>query len=163
MDDEDREAIIATFRSDGGGLAYVIGMDHLERSHCYTFGWSVSFDLPELIAFGTQAMVFRVMPEAFDAFVDAVDGGIAIEDGACWPVQVNGHDLVGRFVDQSRIDAALFDNALLCRDAGLAGLPPAYQLFWADEAGRYPWQEGCSDFCRALQPLLYLPLTLPPT
>lgn len=34
---------------------------------------------------------------------------------------------------------------------------PLLQCFWSDEEGRFPWDEGCSDYARDAQPLLYLP------
>jgi len=33
---------------------------------------------------------------------------------------------------------------------------PLMQCFWSDERGRFPWDEGCADYCRAWQPPLYL-------
>jgi hypothetical protein len=32
---------------------------------------------------------------------------------------------------------------------------PAWQCFWPDEDGFYPWQEECSQDVRQLQPLLF--------
>jgi hypothetical protein len=34
---------------------------------------------------------------------------------------------------------------------------PLLQCFWSDEEGRFPWEEGCSEYAREAQPLLYLP------
>jgi hypothetical protein len=33
---------------------------------------------------------------------------------------------------------------------------PLYQCFWSDELGRFPWEKGCSAYCREGQPLLFL-------
>ncbi|WP_404481976.1 DUF4262 domain-containing protein [Novosphingobium sp. BL-52-GroH] len=156
--EEERRAVIETFEKDGGGMAFVIGIDHLERSHCHTYGWSINFGLPELVAFGVQATALRVAPQVFDLVVDAIEDGRALEDGQVWPIEWNGHDIVGRFVNPGRLTEDLFEHALICRDnAGSIGPMPVYQLFWADENGRFPWDEGCSDFCRSMQPLLYEP------
>jgi hypothetical protein len=32
---------------------------------------------------------------------------------------------------------------------------PLLQCFWSDERGRFPWNEGCSEYCREWQPLLF--------
>lgn len=33
---------------------------------------------------------------------------------------------------------------------------PLLQCFWSDEMGLFPWEDGCSDFCREWQPMLFL-------
>lgn len=33
---------------------------------------------------------------------------------------------------------------------------PLLQCVWSDQRGRFPWEEGCSDYCRLAQPLLFL-------
>jgi hypothetical protein len=33
---------------------------------------------------------------------------------------------------------------------------PLLQCFWSDEMGRFPWDKGCSEYCRAWQPLMFL-------
>jgi hypothetical protein len=32
---------------------------------------------------------------------------------------------------------------------------PLLQCFWSDENGLFPWDDGCSDYARDAQPLLY--------
>ncbi|MGA9352382.1 MAG: DUF4262 domain-containing protein [Terriglobales bacterium] len=32
---------------------------------------------------------------------------------------------------------------------------PVLQCFWPDKHGKYPWEDGCSDFVRTAQPLLF--------
>lgn len=32
---------------------------------------------------------------------------------------------------------------------------PLLQCFWSDEYGLFPWDEGCSEYAREAQPLLY--------
>ncbi|CAL9379960.1 MULTISPECIES: DUF4262 domain-containing protein [Streptomyces] len=34
---------------------------------------------------------------------------------------------------------------------------PIAQLFWPDKAGRFPWEEEAEEYCRASQPLLWIP------
>jgi hypothetical protein len=34
---------------------------------------------------------------------------------------------------------------------------PITQLFWPDKEGRFPWDEGAEPYCRASQPLLWIP------
>lgn len=34
---------------------------------------------------------------------------------------------------------------------------PAVQLFWPDRDGRFPWDDKVQEYCRASQPLLWLP------
>jgi hypothetical protein len=36
---------------------------------------------------------------------------------------------------------------------------PLIQCFWADDKGRFPWDEGCEDYVKNSQPLLFVPRT----
>jgi hypothetical protein len=34
---------------------------------------------------------------------------------------------------------------------------PLLQCFWPDKQGRFPWDEGCNDYVKRSQPLLFMP------
>jgi len=33
---------------------------------------------------------------------------------------------------------------------------PLLQCFWPDKRGRFPWNDGCSEYVRSVQPLLFI-------
>jgi len=34
---------------------------------------------------------------------------------------------------------------------------PLVQCFWPDKESRLPWEDGCDDYVKNAQPLLYIP------
>jgi hypothetical protein len=153
--------IIETCQKEGGGRSYVLDPENAQPSYCVTYAWSINFDLPEMIAFGTSQMALRSLAPMFDGVIDLIEAGTPLEDGQRWPILENGQSVVGRFVHASHLGDAYFADARFCR--GLAEMTepmPVYQLFWPDDEGRFPWDAQCDGFCRRLQPLLFEPAAL---
>ena len=55
MDDEQKhkQHLIEMCQKDGGGRSYVIDPVNEVPSYCVSYGWSINFGLPEMIAFGS--------------------------------------------------------------------------------------------------------------
>lgn len=153
--DEHEQHVRATFEADGAG--YTIKMDPSGETPSYlvTYGWSISYELPEIIIFGDHLMIGNLL-RLHNEMIDALEGMATIIDDQRWPMQWGGQQVAGRFVNPAHVTPRFFGDALLCRElAGASSPMPAYQLFWPDENGRFPWERGCAQISRALQPLLF--------
>lgn len=154
--DEDEQRIATAIEEKGGDLSFFIDPSDDTPSRCYSFGWSLSFGMPEMVAFGCARAAMSVLPGMFDAVVDLMEAGMPVEDGQRWPME-DGRYCIGRFVDPLNVTSALFPDALTAaRLAGSEDPVPMYQLFRPDEDERFPWSPDASEATRRQQPLLYL-------
>ena len=102
-------------------------------------------------------MAMRSLAPMFDMVIDRIEEG-ALEDGQSWSIG-DGQTVIGRFVHASHLGDDYFSDARFVREVGEVTDPlSAYQLFWPDERGRYPWDDEGEDSCRRLQPLLFEPV-----
>ncbi|PSJ38861.1 hypothetical protein C7I55_16165 [Sphingomonas deserti] len=142
-----------TFEKDGSGFTVFMGLD-AAPSYLVTYGFFATYGLPEIIVFGDKFMLDTLL-RLYNEMIDALENLISFRDDQHWPMKCDGHHVVGRFVEASNVTADRFGDAQFCHQlAGISKPIPAYQLFWPDENGRFPWERGCSEVCRSLQPLL---------
>ena len=155
--------VFETFKKSGAGFSYVRVEDESSPSYLVTYGWSVNFGLPEFIIFGEPIML-RELQRIYDELIIAADALPSIEDFQRWPIEFRGHSLVSVKVDPTNVTSDWFEEALWHRKrAGLSEEEmPAYQLFWPDRGGNWPWNEGRFPVThRWLQPPLYEPNVRP--
>lgn len=121
----------------------------------YSIGFWETLCTPELIVFGLDPdLSYQMLSLMFEE----LRGGATLADGARWPL-LAGHDCVSRRVEPSRITRDHFNSALWYREhrSGDRGLE-AFQLFWPEaQSGLFPWEKGCGEAVRALQPRLDQP------
>lgn len=153
--DEHQQHVKATFEEDGAGYTINLASSGEAPSYLVTYGWTISYELPELIIFGDRLMIQNLL-RLHNEMIDALDGMETISDDQRWPMQWGGHPVAGRFVHPAHVTRRWFGDALMCRElVGASGPMPAYQLFWPDESGRFPWERGSAEISRVLQPLLF--------
>lgn len=120
--------------------AYTIGMADA--------GW------PELISFlPTSDMAANLLHEAQDHMRS---GRLVPQDGLRW--RDDNVECCWRRVHESQyLGLNVFRLAKLRHEQRLGRREPidAYQIFLADNEGRYPWQAGCHAAVSAVQPLLF--------
>jgi len=126
----------------------------------YTLGLPESFDCPELIGFSTSVTDAAKL-------VDFVREGVqeqrlSLRDGLRWRFGEGERDEVClRQVDESQyLGFGWFALAKEYRHrrTGRRQLVRAFQVFLPDFSCRYPWEHGCDELSRAMQPRLYLPM-----
>ena len=145
------------FEKHGGGDTFVQGEAGRWPTFLATYGWSVSYGLPEFIVFGSVPQA-PAWGEWLDHIATSTEPGSEVADAQVWPMTVSGRPVISRMVHPSNFTDDWFEDALLCRY--IVGEPPltyAHQLFWPDRFGKYPWTWGASDTTRWIQPPLYRP------
>lgn len=119
-----------------GDWGYSIGLWHTLRS-------------PEVSVFGLPAQTTMRVANA---------AGVAIRDGD--PLQLGGRRgdvLEGYDVAVRPVDPSWYSDFFGAGIDFYQSPPlPIVQVFWPDKAGRFPWEEGADEHCRAVQPLLWL-------
>jgi hypothetical protein len=113
---------------------------------------------PEFIVFGLPADMSHLL--LWQVFCQIRDQGTAPVEGARWSDLVHSFECVSRPVDASHLTEARFEQSLWYRRhrAGPRAGIEVQQLFWPSRLdGRYPWESGCAQSVRDLQPALYLP------
>lgn len=133
-----------------------------ERDHGPSFAYSVGFEdslnCAEFIVFGLPNNLMHSM--LWSVFRQIRESGVNPEEGRRWSGVLEGHDCISRTVHPSQIEREYFNSALWYRSYTGRSLESAraFQLFWpAARDKRFPWETGCPQELRDLQPLLYLP------
>ncbi len=127
---------------------------------CFTYsvGFIETLKCPEFIVFGLPAKLAHSM--LWIVFRKIRDGAAELGDGRRWSGLLSGHDCISRIVHPSQVIREHFNSALwFARHKGLTSdRVNAFQLFWPGaQQGLFPWEHGCVQEVRDLQPPLYLP------
>jgi len=155
VDDYERN-ILNNAERHGWFCSYVFDPDQEDPGFAYTVGFTESLAAPECIMFGLgQEIMHLALWEIFRQ----VKAGKALEDGARWGGLLEGFDCISRAVHPTNIKREYLNSAMwFWRHSGQDGLVPVYQIIWPGAVdGLFPWEEGCAELVRDLQPPLYLP------
>jgi len=127
----------------------------------YSAGFWESASGPEVIMFGVPAIYANGF--LAEAHRQLKGGELTPTDMAPWTLE-DCPAMAWRAVHPSQIRREFFNVAIWYRErqgAGRAGLR-AYQLFFTDTGGKFPWEDGFDEDYRPYQPRLYLPYAGPP-
>jgi len=134
----------------------VFDPDGKDPSFTYSIGFTSSVGAPEFIVFGLDTELMHSM--LWEVFRQLKEGKPAV-DGSHWVEVLEGVDCVARAVQTDNISPENLNSAIwYWKHTGHEGVPPAMQLVWPGKLdGLFPWDEGCDEYVRNLQPPLYLP------
>lgn len=154
MVDEYEQRIIDNV-AEHGWFCLSVGAGDDRPGFSYSVGFWETLKTPELIVFGLPFKLMHSM--LWSAFRQVKSGSSKIEDGARWSELIDGFDCVSRPVHRTQITRDTFNSALwyLRHRTGSDQYLDAYQLFWPGRSdGLYPWEGGCSEIVRQIQPQL---------
>jgi len=123
-------------------------------SFAYSTGFPDLFGQPEVIVFG---LPIQGMATMIGRLSDQCRDGLHMNDG----LQVTGllpnHPCILRAVKPENIVGDYFHFAMWYRQRQTGtDMTEAFQIIWPGaKTGLFPWDAGCSDEVRALQPALY--------
>jgi hypothetical protein len=131
--------------------------DH-EPPFLYSAGLMQTCDHPELIVFGLDPEDAHAL---LSALVCAIRAGQSFSKPGVYTLHIGGADhRVGcRCVDPTQHPLYLGFAMGYCRYTGHAGELEAVQAFWADSAGKFPFEIGCDLDVFRLQPRLDVALS----
>lgn len=122
----------------------------------YSIGFWESVSAPEFLIYGLpRSLMHNMLWELYRQ----IKGGLRIEDGARVGDMLEGFDCIIRPIHPSHlrkhVGSALWYRRLKQGDDKELR---AWQVFWpGTQQGLFPWEAGCVEEVRQLQPLLYLP------
>ena len=134
----------------------VFDPDGEDPSFTYSIGFTSSVKGPEFIVFGLNTELMHSM--LWEVFRQLEDGKSPTE-GSRWINVLEGVDCVARAVHPTNIIPEYLNSAIwFWKHIGHEGVPPVMQLIWPGKLdGLFPWDDGCDEAVRELQPALYLP------
>jgi len=141
-----------------GWFCLSVGAGEGEPAFTYSVGFIDSLRCAEFIVFGLSARLSHSM--LWGVFEQIRDGVATATEGQRWSNLLDGYECISRAVHPSQIRREYFNSAIWYwshtgrnRDS-----VQAFQLFWPGAGQRlFPWDSGCAQEVRDLQPLLYLP------
>lgn len=125
-----------------------------EPPFTYSTGFIETVNQPEVIVFGLGGDLCHPM---INILLDLCRRGLVLSDGAAIEGVLAGHRVIAREVLPDRITREHFNSAIWYekRRSGRL-LDRAVQIVWPGaQDGLFPWDEGCSQETRDLQPALY--------
>jgi hypothetical protein len=121
----------------------------------YSIGFAKTLGAPEVIVQGLPSGTAH--PVINDLFSMCTDG-LQLSDGLRIDGLLANYPCVARGVDESWITQSYFASALWYHRTQMnSALTDVVQLVWPDADGRFPWEEGCADWVRSDQPVMYEP------
>lgn len=120
----------------------------------YSTGFRKTLGQPEVIVFGLPEQGMAIM---IGQLFDQCRSGLRLADGLQVTGLLGGHACVLRAVKSENITDEYFHFAMWYqeRQSGSA-MTEAFQIVWpGSQTGLFPWDPGCSDAVRLLQPALY--------
>lgn len=125
-----------------------------DPAFAYSTGFPDTLGQPEVIVFGLPVEGMAAM---IGELFDQCRAGLRLADGMEVTGLLGGHACVMRAVKPENITGEYFHFAMWYRQrqSGLA-MTEAFQIVWPGaKSGLFPWDPGCSDEVRLLQPALY--------
>jgi hypothetical protein len=120
-------------------------------------GLTKTLDCAEVIVTGFhRELAHALIWEIFDQ----IKAGEPLVDGQRRSGLLEGFDCVTREVCEENKTPDFLNSAIWFWRTVLrrSGFPPVFQIVWPGAAdGLFPWERGCAQDTRNLQPLLYLP------
>jgi len=123
-------------------------------SFAYSTGFPDLIGQPEVIAFGQPIQGMSIM---IGHLSDLCRDGLRMTDGLQVPGLLQNHACTLRSVKPENIVGDYFHFAMWYqqRQTGTA-MTEAFQIVWPGaKSGLFPWDAGCAEEVRALQPALY--------
>lgn len=142
--------IIANVREHGCHIAYVFDPDGDMPSYAYSVGFPETVQQPEVIVFGLSV---DIMTFIINQTMRQCREGLLLEDGVELTGLLEGHRCIVCEVSQENITPDFFNSAMWFRRKAGEEMREAFQIVWPGaEDGLFPWEDGCSDIVRNLQP-----------
>lgn len=147
------ESIAAAVRADGWYPLCVAGAED-RPPFLYTIGLCATYRHPEFIVFGlAQDLAY----EMAQLVVQKIGRGDRFVPPGPYEGILRSHAIAVRGVHHTQHPSYLGDAVDFYRELGDPEQLTAVQLFWADPAGRYPFEAECDPVVARHQPKLALP------
>ncbi|WP_235890464.1 DUF4262 domain-containing protein [Sandaracinobacter neustonicus] len=146
--------IIQNVRTHGCQVNCIFDPEDSDPGFAYSIGFWETVQQPEVIVFGLYGKVMASMVE--DMFRLCKEG-LKLSDGLAIDGLLEGHTVIARTVSPEKIVPEFFNSAIWYhRRVTGQPLAAAMQLVWPGVAdGLFPWDAGCDENVRRLQPALY--------
>lgn len=127
-----------------------ISISDVSPPFVYSIGLMFSVGHPELIVFGLADDGYNVLR----AMVEDIRGGRSFADPNLYDGVLAQGPIATRPVHPSQHESYLGYSMGYCRERGRIGELEAVQVFWPDQAGRFPFERECDEAVWAAQPRL---------
>jgi len=146
--------IIENVRAYGCQINSVFDPDGNEPGFSYSVGFWETVNQPEVIVFGLSNDMHQFM---INETLRKCRDGLELCDGIVVDGLLEDHSVIARSVHPTNMVPEYFNSAIWYRrHRGAEGVPSAVQLVWPGAVDRlFPWDDGCSERVRELQPPLY--------
>lgn len=153
LSDHEQEILDNVART-GCHITVVIDPDQHDPPFAYSAGFRETAGQPEVIVFGQSAEMMTFM---IDETLTRCEAGLVLSDGVEIDGLLRGHKVIGRAVAARFIVRDYLNSAIWYeRQQTGRALESVIQLVWPGaQDGLFPWDEGCDQGVRDLQPVLY--------
>ena len=155
LDSPFEQQILDNVREHGCHINCVFDSEGDEPCFAYSVGFPETVGQPEVLVFGLPT---DIMEFVINETLRQCRAGLKLKDGLEISGLLEGHVCVALQIPASNITADYFNSAMWFRRyVTEEDMDAAFQIVWPGaEDGLFPWDEGCSEAVRALQPPLSL-------
>jgi hypothetical protein len=145
--------IVANVREHGCHINFVSDPERNQPDFAYSVGFPETLGQPEVIVFGLPVEVMQFM---INETFRKCQAGFRLEDGIELDGLLDGHICVVGAVSPDYITPDYFNSAIWFRRYTTGEeMDAAAQIIWPGvDDGLFPWDDGCADIVRNLQPCL---------
>lgn len=148
-------SIVDHVRDSGCHITYVFDPDGDEPAFGYSAGFPETVGQPDIIVFGLN---LEVVGHMINETLRQCRSGLQLVDWTELHGLLTGHRCVARRIPSAGIDREYFNSAIWYEEQRTRGglMASAFQIIWPGAVdGLFPWDDGCNEEVRALQPPLY--------
>lgn len=153
--------IVSNIEKHGCHIMAVFDPNGDKPSFAYSVGYTRTLekigkrDCPEVIMFGLPR---DVVGPAINSLLAMCAAGQTLDDGDRLESFFGEYDAVVRIVHETQIAEEYLNSALWYHRTQMGrSLRKVAMIFWPDQNGVFPWEEGCEEWVRRDQPALYEP------
>lgn len=127
--------------------------DETEERFAYSVGFRTTVSQPEVIVFGFST---ELSAAVINGVLDMCREGLVLEDWKEIDGLLKDHPCIVREVEPEFLVPYYFNSAMWYAEHEREEMTRAMQIVWPGvDDGLFPWDKGCSDAVRDLQPPLY--------
>lgn len=146
--------IVENVREHGCQVNFIFDPDGEEPGFSYSIGFPQTVDQPEVITFGLPMNVMKFM---INDTLRQCRAGLSLADWVVVDGLLEGHRCILREVRKENIVPEYVNSAMWYHRWSMGTpLGAVMQLVWPGAVdGLFPWEAGCAENVRSLQPALY--------
>lgn len=153
---ESHQRLVDSVEQHGCQILFVFDADGDDPDFAYSVGFRKTVGQPEVIIFGLKK---ELMHSMINGLLEQCRNGLQLVENGLIDDLIEGFQCVAKKVHPSQIEEGYFNSSMWFHNLEFGGeLTEVFQIVWPGaQDGKFPWDEGCSNYVQDVQTALYKP------